>query len=1762
MAISASSNLQSLFAEFSQRTRLLQLTTPRGSKELLAECVRGEEGLGGGLEFAISALSTNAAIPLKSLIGQPALLQLLTAHNRDDARPFHGHITAVEHSGANGGLARYKLTLGPWTSFLAIGRDSRIFQDMSVFDIIDAVFSEYLGKGALAPEWRFDIADREVYPVRSLTTQYQESNLAFLERLMAEEGLFYFFQHRGDLGSATLGSHTVVIADHNGSFRPNVQSQIRFTQSSSVMKEDGLDRWRTELRQQTNALELSSWNYRSLNHRPPNSASADGGDTMLLARDALGPYAYESSKQGQRLADYQMQGLTARREVHVAAGTVRTLAPGSTFTLRGHALFDVADNDDARTFLIVRTVHLMHNNLSADLRAGVIAQLKAAALSLLIDEECATSLHTVGMDKGERPLYRNRIDAILSSTPYRTCVFDTDGRQRFQRPTVSGQQSAIVVGPAGSVIHTDRDHRVKVQFHWQRGAQSHSRLDHPAGANHTGAPADDRAGTWVRVATPLAPVAGANWGSHALPRVGQEVLVDFFEGDIDRPVVIGALYNGSGQADQQYNQVAEGTGVSTGNAPPWFPGKAGAHAHSAVLSGIKTQSMKTSQGGTGAYNQLVLDDSAGQARLSLQRHAAAHTGNDELNLGHLRHQTDNQRLQPSGFGVELKTAASAALRAGQGVLMSTDARPNAAGSQLDSGEAAAQIRHSMDLQKSMASTAQQHAARLADELAPEKLPAVECMQDSIAVLETSATGSEATPGDAGTGGVTAYSIPQLQLSAAAGIVAATPASAVMSSTMTSSITAGQDINLASQGSQFHAVMDGIGLFTYGKAGNADKPNQEVGIRLHAASGQVNAQSQSGEIRLTADKAITVASVTQNVNVGARENVRMTAQGAFLKLEGGNIMLHGPGKITFKASTKELSGPANGAFGAPELPTATPAYDEQFVVQDVTTGMLMANIAYRIVRGDGKAFTGITDEQGRTQRVHGMRADEVEFHFAGSVTTSEATPVTTLSGAATDSNTATSQPSTEGMAKAVGKEPAQRPKGVLNTTKGSYVVAQYQATRLYFRPEKFDVIVVPEAAAAKFEAHASEMQKVVNDFHAANMQVAIAINNYEKLRKAWPILGQAQRLKNAEKAYIKAHAKVLAMNAALRAKLAGLDSIHDAAAGGARIIELVPLRKNGRIGRRMIYVNSKEIDKSWKTVVISARPGASGAGPKPGTPKPETDPVSSPNTQLFKEKEENILGRDSNGKRTIDAAKLKQQLANIEPELKLELLNYEKYQVAGAIGAWCEAFNARPKFERQGFGSHFKNHVDLTAQAQLMRYVAGAGADAIWKPLEAKIGIKAEAKAQLALAEGTVSMTVYCPNRLGYQLTFSNMSKTKQFDVGLLRLQLQVVLAGVVGAHATAELGVDLVRGAFRPVPAIPGAPPALPPPAGTPPGTGTGPPASRPQPGEAKAELACFAGAKADLDMNGSVQWKNPEKKENDFEDFLKFAPGLSGMAGAGASLTFEISYKNGKFRMMIEASACLGFGGRGKIAFETNAALLRRFVIWFAYQLYNSNYEFLEYVGEEAFDALTHLQFLTIQSGEKVGTFLYDSANQIQAKVDAVLTILNNVERRNQLADRVIGDKKTLKYTTPEAKGMLLYQLTRHGAADTFNLGNIDFASMDVYTDRKKAVLKVLSWIQTSNEWSKVCWRVTKNGKPDSKGSWRGLLFDFLKLGRVNMSGELVKMENALKKKPARGYKIVANTSPAYKMYQSDHPEYLVAAMEPLSPVDAEVESIRGSTV
>ena len=881
-----------------QHGRLLHLHTPLGPDVLVAETLDGTESVDvGGFRLELTALSVDAHVDLTELLGQPVLLELRAAAVNDGLRPWHGHVTAFERLGSNGGLARYRLVIEPWIAFLRQRFDSYVFQDMTVVEIVESVFADYAGQGRLAPAWRWDLGDAGVYRKRSLTTQYEESDFAFVERLLAEEGIHWHVEHAGDAGSAGLGAHTLVFADHNDAFAD--LGPIRFHRFDATEREDSIQRWSTTRRWHADRVVRASWDYRSLDLRCVEArgdglAEAPGEDV-----DVAGPYTYPDRQTGERYARQHLEALQAAAAVIQGEGRWRALRAGARFELSGHAHYPTAA--DAQ-FHCTRVTHRARNNLGARIHDEVERAIGRAALEAPVLPRSLAGLAPTAIHAGravpteladadaDAGFYLNRFHALPAAVTYRSRTHDGDGVRLHPKPRVHGTQTAIVVTD-GRPVQTDRDHRIKVQFPWQRGADASSRLDHPAGDDN--APGTAAASTWVRVASPW---AGDNWGGVLVPRKGQEVLIAFLEGDIDRPVVIGAVYNGQGQPDASHNRVAGGAAGAAGNAPAWFDG----NDHAPVFTGFKTQSLADSQGGSGGYQQLRLDDTPGQGRAQ-----ASTTQHDTtLTLGHLKGGRDNVRGGERGFGAELDTRAGGAIRAGAGMLLTTESGRQ----QLTATAAAMQLARSEEQLQSLAETARNQTAGLPDE--PADLPAQRALKTTIDTLANTSTGNAPGAGiGGGEGDAPGWSAPLLVASGSSGLVAATPADQFWVSGIETVLSADADLNWVSQGETALTVAGGAALYAHGTKPPGAKPNTETGIALHGAQGRVTARAHASLVRAAAQSCVKISSTQANVRVSApNRHLLATAAGAYLKLDGGDIELGAPGTIEFKGGRKELAGP--------------------------------------------------------------------------------------------------------------------------------------------------------------------------------------------------------------------------------------------------------------------------------------------------------------------------------------------------------------------------------------------------------------------------------------------------------------------------------------------------------------------------------------------------------------------------------------------------------------------------------------------------------------------------------------------------------------------------------------------------------------------------------------------------------------------------------------------------------------------------------------
>ncbi|MGY0557401.1 type VI secretion system Vgr family protein [Lysobacter sp. A421] len=992
-----------------QYDRLLRLHTPLGADVLVVESLDGIEVLAPsvdatpGFRLELTALSVDAHLDLVALLGQPVLLELQTATSRDRLRPFHGHVTAFERVGSNGGLARYRLRIEPWLALLRDRFDSYVFQDMSVIEIVESVFADYMPdsgseQGKLVPDWRWELADRDAYRKRSLTTQYEESDLAFIERVLADEGLYYWFEHSGGADDESPGAHALVLADHNDAFVD--LGDVRFHRSDVTERDDAVQHFAATRRWQTGRLQRASWDYRRFDSRATEVDADAPGTVIATDSDTAGPYAWSDRASGERFARQQLEALQVGRNTVDGAGSWRQLHVGGRFALTQHPAY-VVDSEGApnNQFHCLRLHHRAHNNLGAEIFAQVeqqlgLANLPALALPAALDSlsradgsnsladhvsrhphatrrhpraasrhprasrrhpraggDPVTSLATYDPACAATDFYQNTFTALPSAVPYRAQTTDNHGLRLHPKPTVSGAQTAIVVTD-GSSIQTDRDHRIKVQFPWQRGGNGSHRQPHPAGEDN--APGTDAAWTWVRVAVAW---AGDNWGSVLLPRKGQEVVVAFLEGDIDRPVVVGSVYNGQGQPDAPHNQVSGGAAGATGNASAWFDG----NAHNAVFTGFKSQALSASQSGSGGYQQLRLDGTPGQGR------AQASTTQHEstLTLGHLKGGRDNVRGDERGFGVELSTRASGAIRAGAGLLLSTERGHR----QLDASGAQAQLAQSEQLLARLNDVAKAQGADLPGEAG--ELPAQQTLKTVQVNLNASGGGSAPSPGiGGGEGDVPAWSAPTLLASGADGIVSVTPADQVWVSGTQSTLSADKDLQWLSQGGSVIAVENGIALYAHGSEPPSGKPNTETGIALHAAQGAVSARAHRNVANLAAQTSVTIASTTADVNMAASKHLLAAAAGAYIKLEGGDIELGAPGTIDFKAAKKEWTTAQSGSLEDVELPTKLLGLnDEQFVLKDKISGEILPLMPYRVLLADGTEFSGVTDADGATWRIH-------------------------------------------------------------------------------------------------------------------------------------------------------------------------------------------------------------------------------------------------------------------------------------------------------------------------------------------------------------------------------------------------------------------------------------------------------------------------------------------------------------------------------------------------------------------------------------------------------------------------------------------------------------------------------------------------------------------------------------------------------------------------------------------------------------------------
>lgn len=516
-----------------QNDRLMKLHFPNEdgpSSALLIESMKAEEELSRSFSYTLELLSDDAFIETKELMGVMMTVELEQADG--SARYFNGYVTQAERTGSDGGYCLYQVVLSPWTHLLHNTIDNYTFQEQTLTATLDEIFADY---GVFAD---YDIrvygkAEPETFRAQGgrITPDAPdgESDYNYLHRRLEEKGWYYWFEHRKD-------GHTLVISDNSevASSPIDGTGKVRFHNDKATLPEDTIQQWKTRRTLAPGKVSVTSFDFKHprAEHQNIKTRNQQGRVLQTEVHEYTGAYGFKDFNAGRELAKLRMEEIESRAKCFEAKSNCRLLQPGRTFELLGHFAHDKEDIVQ-RKFLIQSVRHEASNNY-------------------LQGNEGKT-------------VYDNTFIAQRKIIPYRP------GRgHNSKQPRRYGVQNAVVVGRPGEEIDCDEYGRVYVQFPWDRKGQ----YDHKSSCR-------------VRVASTW---AGSNFGAISLPRVGQEVLVTWVDGNPDLPIIIGSVFN---QA----------------NMPPW------------ELPANKTQTgilSRSTQGGHYAHaNALRFEDKKGEEQLWL-----------------------------------------------------------------------------------------------------------------------------------------------------------------------------------------------------------------------------------------------------------------------------------------------------------------------------------------------------------------------------------------------------------------------------------------------------------------------------------------------------------------------------------------------------------------------------------------------------------------------------------------------------------------------------------------------------------------------------------------------------------------------------------------------------------------------------------------------------------------------------------------------------------------------------------------------------------------------------------------------------------------------------------------------------------------------------------------------------------------------------------------------------------------------------------------
>jgi type VI secretion system secreted protein VgrG len=512
--------------------RTIAVHTPLGPDALYPTSFRGHEGLSQLFQFDLALMAENRAdVAFDKLIGQKVAFSMVLPDGKTK-RYWHGICKSFAQTGRDSTFSMYRMEIVPQLWLLTRRHQSRIFQYLSIPDILKTVLAGL----------DFKLELQGTFEKRDYCVQYRESDYDFASRLMEEEGIYYYFKH-------TEGGHQMVVANSPQSHAATPYADKAIYEDVEGGNREDMRVFRWEKSQELRSGKVTLWDHHfELPHkhleaeRPTMETVAVGKITHKLK---LPP--------SDSLELYHYPGAYAQRFDGIDRGGGEQAAELNKIFQDNKRVAAIRMEQEAAQTISIRGVSNCRQ-FSAGHKFTLERHFNADGPYVLTTVEHNA---TVGSRSGSDNFsYQNQFSCVPLALPFRPA-------QTTKKPVISGSQTAVVVGPAGDEIFCDKYGRIKVQFHWDRQGKN-----------------DADSSCWIRVATLW---AGKAWGIVNVPRIGHEVIVAFEEGDPDRPVVIGSVFN----ADHM---------------PPDGLPKA------KMISGLKSNSTP----GSGGYNGLTFDDSKGK----------------------------------------------------------------------------------------------------------------------------------------------------------------------------------------------------------------------------------------------------------------------------------------------------------------------------------------------------------------------------------------------------------------------------------------------------------------------------------------------------------------------------------------------------------------------------------------------------------------------------------------------------------------------------------------------------------------------------------------------------------------------------------------------------------------------------------------------------------------------------------------------------------------------------------------------------------------------------------------------------------------------------------------------------------------------------------------------------------------------------------------------------------------------------------------------